>query len=122
VAGGTHSSSFADARSTMLYDLDAANAVLALQIPPNDGTLVNVGALSVPFSGTAARRPWTLRAAPTAWCWRPCAPAPPARTRCTPCVLITGAATLFRNTTGDATRSLIGGSAGPSVLDMAIKL
>ena len=34
----------------------------------------------------------------------------------------TGAATLFRNTTGDATRSLIGGSAGPSVLDMAIRL
>jgi hypothetical protein len=33
----------------------------------------------------------------------------------------TGAATLFRNTTGDAARSLIGGSAGPSVLDMAIR-
>jgi len=33
----------------------------------------------------------------------------------------TGAATLFRNTSGDATRSLIGGSAGPSVLDIAIR-
>ena len=33
-----------------------------------------------------------------------------------------GATTLFRNTTGDATRALIGGSAGPSVLDMAIRL
>ena len=30
-------------------------------------------------------------------------------------------ATLYRNTTGDATRSLIGGSAGPSVRDIAIK-
>ena len=35
--------------------------------------------------------------------------------------LAAGAATLYRNTTGDATRSLIGGSAGPSVRDIAIK-
>ena len=88
----------------MLYDLDAASAVLAQQIPPNDGTLVNVGALSVPFSGAAAMdiaggaNGLVLAA------------------------LRTGAATLFRNTTGDATRSLIGGSAGPSVLDMAIRI
>ena len=34
---------------------------------------------------SAARRPWTMRAALTAWCWWPCARAPPARTRCTPC-------------------------------------
>ena len=118
VAGGAYGNSFAGARSTVLYDLDAASAVLAQQVPPNDGTLVNVGALAVPFSGaasmdiagganglvlaalrTGAAGPYTLYTVS----------------------LTTGAATLFRNTTGDATRSLIGGSAGPSVLDIAIR-
>jgi len=118
VAGGAYSNSFASARSTVLYDLDAASAVLAQQTPPNDGTLVNVGALNVPFTGaasmdiagganglvlaalrTGAAGPYTLYTVS----------------------LTTGAATLFRNTTGDAARSLIGGSAGPSVLDIAIK-
>ena len=119
VAGGAYSNSFAGARSTVLYDLDAASAVLAQQVPPNDGTLVNVGSLAVPFTGaasmdiagganglvlaalrTGAAGPYTLYAVS----------------------LTTGAATLYRNTTGDATRSLIGGSAGPSVRDIAIKL
>lgn len=118
VAGGAYGNSFAGTRSTVLYDLDAASSVLAQQVPPNDGTLVNVGALAVPFSGaasmdiagganglvlaalrTGATGPYTLYTVS----------------------LTTGAATLFRNTTGDATRSLIGGSAGPSVLDIAIK-
>lgn len=118
VAGGAYGNSFAGTRSTVLYDLDAASSVLAQQVPPNDGTLVNVGALAVPFSGaasmdiagganglvlaalrTSATGPYTLYTVS----------------------LTTGAATLFRNTTGDATRSLIGGSAGPSVLDIAIK-
>lgn len=118
VAGGAYSNSFAGARSTVLYDLDAASAVLAQQTPPNDGTLVNVGALNVPFTGaasmdiagganglvlaalrTGAAGPYTLYTVS----------------------LTTGAATLFRNTTGDAARSLIGGSAGPSVLDIAIR-
>ena len=118
VAGGAYGNSFAGTRSTVLYDLDAASSVLAQQVPPNDGTLVNVGALAVPFSGaasmdiagganglvlaalrTGATGPYTLYTVS----------------------LTTGAATLFRNPTGDATRSLIGGSAGPSVLDLAIK-
>lgn len=118
VAGGAYGNSFAGTRSTVLYDLDAASSVLAQQVPPNDGTLVNVGALAVPFSGaasmdiagganglvlaalrTGATGPYTLYTVS----------------------LTTGAATLFRNTTGDATRSLIGGSAGPSVRDIAIK-
>jgi hypothetical protein len=118
VAGGAYGNSFAGTRSTVLYDLDAASSVLAQQVPPNDGTLVNVGALAVPFSGaasmdiagganglvlaalrTGASGPYTLYTVS----------------------LTTGAATLYRNTTGDATRSLIGGSAGPSVLDLAIR-
>ena len=119
MAGGAHSSSFADARSTVLYDLDAASADLAQQVPPNDGTLVNVGALTVPFTGAASMDiagganglvlaalrtgtagPYTLYTVS----------------------LTTGAASLYRNTTGDATRSLIGGSGGPKVVDIAIRL
>lgn len=119
VAGGAYTNSFAGSRATVLYDLDAASAVLAQQTPPNDGTLVNVGALTVPFTGaasmdiagganglvlaalrTGATGPYTLYTVS----------------------LSTGAATLYRNTTGDAVRSLIGGSAGPAVLDIAIKL
>ena len=118
VAGGAYTNSFAGSRATVLYDLDAASAVLAQQTPPNDGTLVNVGVLNVPFTGaasmdiagganglvlaalrTGATGPYTLYTVS----------------------LTTGAATLFRNPTGDATRSLIGGSAGPSVLDLAIR-
>lgn len=75
VAGGAYSNSFAGARSTVLYDLDAASPVLAQQVPPNDSTLVNIGALTVPLQ---VRRRWTLQAVPTAWCWPPCAPLPPA--------------------------------------------
>lgn len=118
VAGGAYTNSFSGSRSTVLYDLEAASTVLAQQTPPNDGTLVNVGALAVPFTGaasmdiagganglvlaalrTGATGPYTLYTVS----------------------LATGAATLYRNITGDATRSLIGGSAGPSVRDIAIK-
>ena len=118
VAGGAYTNSFAGARSTALYDLDAASAVLAQQTPPNDGTLVNVGALGVPFTGSAsmdiagganglvlaalrtgASGPYTLYTVS----------------------LTTGAATLYRNTTGDRARSLLGGSAGPTVTDIAIR-
>ena len=119
MAGGTHSSSFADARSTVLYDLDAANAVLAQKIPPNDGTLVNVGALSVPFSSTAAMDIAGGANGSVLVALRTGAAGPYTLYTVS---LTTGAATLFRNTTGDATHSLIGGGAGPPVLDMAIRL
>ena len=118
VAGGAYSNSFAGARSTELYDLDAASAVLARQNPPNDGTLVNVGALSVPFTGAAAMDIAGGANGLVLAALRTGAAGPHTLYTVS---LTTGAATLYRNTTGDATRSLIGGSAGPSVLDMAIK-
>ena len=118
MAGGTHSSSFADARSTVLYDLDAASAVLAQQIPPNDGTLVNVGALAVPFTSAASMDIAGGANGLVLAALRTGATGPYMLYTVS---LTTGAATLYRNTTGDATRSLIGGSAGPSVRDIAIK-
>ena len=110
VAGGAYSNSFAGARSTVLHDLDAASAVLAQQIPPNDGTLVNIGALAVPFTGAASM---DIAGVPMAWCW------PPLRTGAAgpytvyTVSLTTGATTLRGNTTGDASSSPIGGSVGP---------
>jgi len=46
VASG-YTNSVAGATTTQLYDLDAARNTLVLQSPPNEGTLVTVGALGV---------------------------------------------------------------------------
>ncbi|MBW3509103.1 DUF4394 domain-containing protein [Janthinobacterium sp. NKUCC06_STL] len=51
VTAAAYSNSFAGTTSTMLFDIDTASASLALQNPPNDGTLVNVGALGVAVAG-----------------------------------------------------------------------
>src|SRR5450830_885585 len=51
VAAAAYTNSVAGATSTMLFDLDSASDVLALQNPPNDGTLANVGALGVDSAG-----------------------------------------------------------------------
>jgi hypothetical protein len=49
-----YTNSIPNAASTQLFDVDGASSVLALQNPPNDGTLVNVGALGVTVAGAAA--------------------------------------------------------------------
>jgi hypothetical protein len=51
VTAAAYTNSYAGAASTMLYDIDGASASLALQNPPNDGTLVNVGALGLAVQG-----------------------------------------------------------------------
>jgi len=53
VTAAAYTNSYNGAAATMLYDIDAATASLALQNPPNDGTLVNVGALGVALVGEA---------------------------------------------------------------------
>jgi len=53
VTAAAYTNSYTGAAATMLYDIDAATASLALQNPPNDGTLVNVGALGVTLAGEA---------------------------------------------------------------------
>ena len=47
ITAAAYTNSIAGATSTALYDIDTASASLALQNPPNDGTLVNVGILGV---------------------------------------------------------------------------
>ncbi len=51
VTAAAYTNSFAGTTTTSLYDIDLTSASLALQNPPNDGTLVNVGALGVAVAG-----------------------------------------------------------------------
>ena len=51
VAAAAYTNSIPGASATQLFDLDSASSVLALQNPPNDGTLLDVGALGVTIAG-----------------------------------------------------------------------
>jgi hypothetical protein len=51
VAAAAYTNSIPNATATQLFDVDSASSVLALQNPPNDGTLSNVGALGVTVAG-----------------------------------------------------------------------
>jgi hypothetical protein len=54
VTAAAYTNSFAGTTATQLFDIDTASASLALQNPPNDGTLVNVGLLNVAVAGDVA--------------------------------------------------------------------
>ena len=54
VSAAAYTNSVPGAATTQLLDLDSASGVLALQNPPNDGTLSNVGALGVNFGAGSA--------------------------------------------------------------------
>ena len=51
VSAAAYTNSVPGATTTQLFDIDRAGGVLALQNPPNDGTLSNVGPLGVTFAG-----------------------------------------------------------------------
>jgi len=51
VTAAAYTNSVPNATATQLFDVDSASSVLALQNPPNDGTLVNVGPLGVTVAG-----------------------------------------------------------------------
>jgi hypothetical protein len=54
VTAGAYTNSMAGAKSTALYNIDAAKSMLVLQSPPNDGVLKGVGALGVEVGAMAA--------------------------------------------------------------------
>ena len=119
VIGSAYTNSFAGATSTALYNLDETSDQLTLQNPPNDGTQVNVGALGLDVATAAgfdiagggngvalaalrngAAGPFTLYSV----------------------ALASGATTLYRNTSGNAAVSQIGGAAGPvNLIDLAVR-
>lgn len=47
IASAAYTNNFAGATTTTLYDIDCHNDSLYMQVPPNDGTLVPVGALGI---------------------------------------------------------------------------
>lgn len=51
VTAGAYTNSFAGTTTTQLIDIDTSSDVLALQNPPNDGTLSTIGALNVNVEG-----------------------------------------------------------------------
>jgi hypothetical protein len=53
VAASAYTNSLPNAATTKLFDIDAAQDVLALQDPPNDGILVTIGRLGVDFGPLA---------------------------------------------------------------------
>ena len=125
VLAGAYTNSFAGATATQLFDLDGTADFLALQNPPNDGTLTNVGTtgLGVDISNLAGfdiaggqnglilgavrannTGPFLLRTIS----------------------LTTGAVSVYSPvSTGTAptdAQSQIGGAAGPALRDIAISL
>ncbi|MBK9271481.1 MAG: DUF4394 domain-containing protein [Saprospiraceae bacterium] len=54
ITGIAYTNSKAGAASTILYDIDQSSGKLYTQIPPNNGTLVEVGSLGISFTGQAA--------------------------------------------------------------------
>ena len=121
VVAAAYGSNFAGATTTTLFDLDANVDTLAVQAPPNDGTLTDVGAagaLGINLTGVAAldiaggdnglvlaalrvgtTGPYLLKTIS----------------------LTTGVATLYLNTSGNANLSQIGGANGPAIIDLAIR-
>ena len=53
VVASAYTNSFAGTTSTTLYDIDSGLDILALQNPPNDGTLNTVGPLGIDVTGEA---------------------------------------------------------------------
>ena len=118
VLAAAYGNNFAGTTVTTLFDLDGNADVLAIQNPPNDGTLANVGTLGIDISGVAAldiaggdnglvlaalrvgnTGPFLLQTIS----------------------LTTGAATPYLNTSGNAALSQIGGASGPALIDIAIR-
>lgn len=53
VTAAAYTNSIPNASATQLFDIDSTSSVLALQNPPNDGALVNVGPLGMTIAGDA---------------------------------------------------------------------
>ncbi|MES2900323.1 MAG: DUF4394 domain-containing protein [Pseudomonadota bacterium] len=116
VTAAAYTNSFAGTTATQLFDIDIASSNLALQNPPNDGTLSNIGALGVSVAGdvgfdiAGGANGLALAALRTS------ATGPSSLYRID---LATGAATLVNGATTPAS-SQVGGTTG--LIDLAISL
>jgi hypothetical protein len=119
VVGGAYTNSFAGTTATALYDLEANADVLALQSPPNDGTLVNVGAgLGIDLAGPS---PMDIAGGENGLVLAALRAGTTGPSSLYTVSLTTGVASLYRNT-GAASLSQIGGATGPTnIVDLAIR-
>lgn len=118
VVAGAYTNSFSGTTATDLFDLESNNSVLTRQSPPNDGTLTNVGPLGVTLNGQAAIDIAGGANGLVLAALRSGATSPFSLYTVS---LSTGAATLYANTSGNASLSFIGGASGPVVRDIAIR-
>jgi hypothetical protein len=114
VVAGAYASNFAGTTTTTLYDLDSASDVLAIQNPPNDGTLADVGALGVDLTGQNA---FDIAGGDNGLALAALRVGLTGPFSLYNINLATGAATLR----GTAAAAQIGGAAGPVINDIAIR-
>ena len=114
VVGAAYASNFAGTTTTTLYDVDALADVLAIQNPPNDGTLVNVGTLGLDVTGSSAIDIAGGDNGLALGAFRAGVTGPYSLYNVN---LTTGAATLR----GVGTAAQIGGATGPAISDIAIR-
>lgn len=119
VVAAAYSNSFAGTTTTTLFDLDATSDVLARQTPPNDGTLVDVGALGIDIAASGAAFDIGGGGNAAYAALRSGATGPFSLYSVS---LTTGLAALLGNTGGNAALSQIGGATGPALIDIAVRL
>lgn len=118
VVAAAYTNNIPNAASTQLLDIDGASSVLALQNPPNDGTLVDVGPLGLTVANDGGMDIGGGENGLVLAALRTTAGGPSSLYRVN---LGTGAATPVNGAATPAT-SAIGGSGGPGVRDIAIWL
>ncbi|WP_239576593.1 DUF4394 domain-containing protein [Archangium primigenium] len=117
VFGAAYTNSFAGTSATVLFDLERNGNGLTRQEPPNNGALVNVGALGVTWKGAAG---FDIAGGDNGLplvAGRTTDSGPFALYQVN---LLTGAATFFPRTATTAEQAAIGGAAGPDLRDIAL--
>lgn len=117
VLAAAYSNPFAGTTTTTLYDLEANSDVLATQVPPNDGTLVDVGSLGLDLAGTAG---FDIAGGDNGLALAALRTGTTGPFSLYTVSLVTGAATLIPGATTPAAAQ-IGGASGPALIDLAVR-
>ncbi len=116
VLAAAYANSFAGTATTVLYDLEANSNVLAIQNPPNNGTLVDVGALGLDIAGSGG---FDIAGGGNGLALAALRVGTTGPMSLYSINLTTGAATLYRGLAAGAAQ--IGGAGGVPLIDLAIR-
>ncbi len=119
VIATAYTCSFGGTMSTALFDLDSEADRLYSQVPPNDGTLVNPRPLGIDLVGQTG---FDIAGGDAGLALAAVTPTQDGPSLLYGVPLSTSAATLYRNASGTSAASQIGGAAGPTVIDLAIRI